>query len=77
MNPFPKITYLALSRAGTVVASFDTPDAGHRYLDDRAKLGVVLELVAETVTRRPCPRKAGQGAPVVTLSDRRAGGGRG
>ena len=76
MTPQIRKTYLALSKSGHTVSSFDTPELARRFIERQAGQGVTLQLVEETTVRRACPIWAGA-TQIVTLSDRRAGGGRG
>ena len=53
MIPQTTQSYLAMSRNGRVVASFDTPEAATAFAESKSRQNVRLQLVSETITRAP------------------------
>ncbi|MBO9602582.1 MAG: hypothetical protein J7496_08750 [Novosphingobium sp.] len=48
--------FIATTRKGLVVASFDSEHLGWAFIADRRKRGVKLELWRETVARERCQK---------------------
>lgn len=56
MTPTIQTTFLALSRKGVVLQSFDSAEGACSFALSRKALGVTVELVEETRIRKPIGR---------------------
>lgn len=70
MTPSLKVTYLALSRSGRIVQTFDSPSLLMAFIAKQKAKGVHLEPAVETTTRKPYVKQV-EDTGIVNLDMRR------